>query len=148
MSTQATIGFIGLGVMGGPMCRNMAVKHAGRVIALDLDPAANAILQDTKAEFVRSISAVASEADFIFLSLPGGKQVQSVCAEIAKDARSGCTIVDLSTTSVAVARSVAKSLASAGIAFADAPVARTPGSRPKRPAEHHGRRPRPALRPD
>jgi 3-hydroxyisobutyrate dehydrogenase-like beta-hydroxyacid dehydrogenase len=33
-----TIGFIGLGVMGGPMCRNMANKHDGHVIAFDLDP--------------------------------------------------------------------------------------------------------------
>ena len=30
MTTDATIGFIGLGVMGGPMCRNTARKHAGR----------------------------------------------------------------------------------------------------------------------
>jgi 3-hydroxyisobutyrate dehydrogenase-like beta-hydroxyacid dehydrogenase len=125
MSTQETIGFIGLGVMGGPMCRNIALKHAGRVMAFDLDPAAVTILHDTKAEFVRSIDAVAAEADFIFLSLPGSRQVESVCAEIAKHARSGCTIVDLSTTSVAVARSVAASLVPAGIGFADAPVART-----------------------
>jgi 3-hydroxyisobutyrate dehydrogenase-like beta-hydroxyacid dehydrogenase len=125
MSTQETIGFIGLGVMGGPMCRNMALKHGGRVIAFDLDPAAIVNLQDTKAAFVQSIDDAVADADFIFLSLPGGKQVEAVCAEIAKHARPGATIVDLSTTSVAVARSVADSLAAIGIAFADAPVART-----------------------
>ena len=125
MSTQETIGFIGLGVMGGPMCRNMALKHGGRVIAFDLAPSSVVNLQDTKGEFVETIAAAAAEADFIFLSLPGGKQVEAVCAEIAKHARRGATIVDLSTTSVAVARSVAESLVPAGIAFADAPVART-----------------------
>jgi 3-hydroxyisobutyrate dehydrogenase-like beta-hydroxyacid dehydrogenase len=124
MSTE-TIGFIGLGVMGGPMCRNMAVKHGGRVVAFDLDPAAVTILQATKAEFVGAIDTVAKAADFIFLSLPGGKQVAAVTTEIAQYAKPGTTIVDLSTTSVAVARSVAASLATAGLAFADAPVART-----------------------
>ena len=125
MDQQQTIGFIGLGVMGGPMCRNFALKHAGPVVAFDLDPDAFVILQDTRAEFAPSIGAVAARADVIFLSLPGGKQVEAVCGEIAPHARSGSTIVDLSTTSVAVARAVDARLAPAGIAFADAPVART-----------------------
>ena len=125
MDQQQTIGFIGLGVMGGPMCRNIALKHAGPVVAFDLDPDAFVILQDTRAEFAPSIGAVAARADVIFLSLPGGKQVEAVCGEIAPHARSGSTIVDLSTTSVAVARAVDARLAPAGIAFADAPVART-----------------------
>ena len=125
MDQQQTIGFIGLGVMGGPMCRNIALKHAGPVVAFDLDPDAFAILKDTRAEFAATIGAVAERADVVFLSLPGGKQVESVCSEIAPHARSGSTIVDLSTTSVAVARAVAAMLAPSGIAFADAPVART-----------------------
>ena len=125
MDQQQTIGFIGLGVMGGPMCRNIALKHAGPVVAFDLDPDAFAILKDTRAEFAATIGAVAERADVVFLSLPGGKQVESVCREIAPHARPGSTIVDLSTTSVAVARAVDARLAPAGIAFADAPVART-----------------------
>ncbi|WP_295845940.1 NAD(P)-dependent oxidoreductase [Tardiphaga sp.] len=125
MDKQVTIGFIGLGVMGGPMCRNMAVKHTGRLVAFDLDSAAFSILQDTRAEFVSTIEALAAHSDVIFLSLPGGKQVTAVTAEIARHAKSGTTIVDLSTTSVAVAREVDTMLAGHGIAFADAPVART-----------------------
>ena len=61
----------------------------------------------------------------IFLSLPGGRQVASVCDEIAGAARPGTIVVDLSTTSVADARSVAAALAARNILFADAPVART-----------------------
>jgi 3-hydroxyisobutyrate dehydrogenase-like beta-hydroxyacid dehydrogenase len=125
MSTQETIGFIGLGVMGGPMCRNMAQKHAGRVLGFDLDPAAAVNLDGTKGEFVTSIAAVAAPADIVFLSLPGGKQVEAVSAEVARHARTGAIIVDFSTTSVASARAVEKALAASGIAFADAPVART-----------------------
>jgi 3-hydroxyisobutyrate dehydrogenase-like beta-hydroxyacid dehydrogenase len=125
MDQQAVIGFIGLGVMGGPMCRNMATKHAGRLVAFDLDAAAFSILKDTGAAFAATIEALATQADVIFLSLPGGKQVEAVTAEIARHAKSGSTVVDLSTTSVAVARSVDAMLAGHGIAFADAPVART-----------------------
>jgi 3-hydroxyisobutyrate dehydrogenase-like beta-hydroxyacid dehydrogenase len=120
-----TIGFIGLGVMGGPMCRNIAKKHAGRVLMLDREPAAVAALSDTKAEAASSVEALAAVADVIFLSLPGGPQVEAVCAAIQASAKPGCIVVDLSTTPVTVARDVGKRLKAAGLDFADAPVART-----------------------
>jgi len=125
MSAVETIGFIGLGVMGGPMCRNMAKKHAGRVLMLDRDAAAMTALSDTRAEAATSLEALAAAADAIFLSLPGGPQVEAVSAAIAQVARPGATIVDLSTTPVALARSVSGRLKAKGFAFADAPVART-----------------------
>lgn len=125
MSAAQTIGFIGLGVMGGPMCRNMAKKHAGRVLMLDRDAAAMTALSDTRAEAAASLEALAAAADVIFLSLPGGPQVEAVSAAIAQAARPGATIVDLSTTPVALARSVSGRLKAKGFAFADAPVART-----------------------
>ena len=125
MTDIQTIGFIGLGVMGGPMCRNIAKKHAGRVLMLDREPVAVAALSDTKAEAASSVEALAAVADVIFLSLPGGPQVEAVCAAIQAAARPGCIVVDLSTTPVTVARDVGKRLKAAGLDFADAPVART-----------------------
>ncbi len=128
MDANGMIGFIGLGVMGGPMCRNIALKHPGAVVAFDLDPKAFDLLQDTKATRLDSVAAVAREADVIFLSLPGGPQVKAVCCGeggISANARKGSVVVDLSTTPVELAREVAATLAEAGIAFADAPVART-----------------------
>lgn len=127
MSTADTIGFVGLGVMGGPMCRNMALKHPGRVLAFDLLPAALEALGDTRAEPAASLADLAAQADVIFLSLPGGPQVEAVCGEdaLAVHARAGAVVVDLSTTPVALARKVAADLAARGISFADAPVART-----------------------
>ena len=125
VTDQQTIGFIGLGVMGGPMCRNVARKHIGRVLMLDREPAAIAALSDTKAEAAASVEALAAIADVIFLSLPGGPQVEAVCAAIQASARPGCAVVDLSTTPVTVARDVGKRLKAAGLEFADAPVART-----------------------
>jgi 3-hydroxyisobutyrate dehydrogenase-like beta-hydroxyacid dehydrogenase len=125
MGTAPTIGFIGLGVMGGPMCRNMAKKHSGRVLMLDRESSAVAALSDTKAEAAPSLEALAKTADVIFLSLPGGPQVEQVSAAIAQVARPGTTVVDLSTTPVSLARTVAGRLKAQGFDFADAPVART-----------------------
>ena len=123
--TAATLGFIGLGVMGGPMCKNVVKKHGAPVYAFDMAPAALEELREAGAVPTQSITELARAAKVIFLSLPGGKQVQAVCAEIADVAAPGTIIVDLSTTSVADARAVAASLAESDILFADAPVART-----------------------
>jgi 3-hydroxyisobutyrate dehydrogenase-like beta-hydroxyacid dehydrogenase len=123
--SEQVIGFIGLGVMGGPMCRNIALKHAGDVIAFDMNAAAFEAVNDTKGQRAASVADVAAKADVVFLSLPGGPQVEAVCAELTNGARKPSVIVDLSTTAVATARSVAEKLAAVGVAFADAPVART-----------------------
>jgi 3-hydroxyisobutyrate dehydrogenase-like beta-hydroxyacid dehydrogenase len=122
------IGFVGLGVMGGPMCRNVALKHSGDVIAFDMNPAAFAALDGTKARRAPTIEEVAEQADIVFLSLPGGRQVEQVCLGpqgLAGASAPPSVIADLSTTTVEVARSTAGRLAANGIAFADAPVART-----------------------
>ncbi|WP_424139415.1 NAD(P)-dependent oxidoreductase [Roseomonas chloroacetimidivorans] len=128
MTAAETIGFIGLGVMGGPMCRNMATKHAGEVRAFDTSPAARDALSDTKAVLVGSAEEAVRGADVIFLSLPGPPQVEAVCCGedgILRHGKPGLLVVDLSTTTVASARDVAKRLAEAGVGFVDAPVART-----------------------
>ena len=130
MSIEAVhvIGFIGLGVMGGPMCRNIALKHSGDVIAFDMNASAFEILEGTKARRANTLTEVAEQADVVFLSLPGAQQVEQVCLGpqgLASASRPPLAVVDLSTTTVAGARLVAEKLALKGIAFADAPVART-----------------------
>jgi 3-hydroxyisobutyrate dehydrogenase-like beta-hydroxyacid dehydrogenase len=130
MSQKAVlvIGFVGLGVMGGPMCRNVALKHSGDVVAFDLNSAAFAALEGTKARRAQTLEELAQQADIVFLSLPGGEQVEQVCLGpqgLTSAAQLPSAIVDLSTTTVASARSLAERLSSKGVAFADAPVART-----------------------
>lgn len=122
------LGFVGLGVMGGPMCRNVVLKHPAPVFVYDISAAALGDLRDAGAKPVRSPAEVAAAADIVFLSLPGGRQVQDVCSGtdgLAAAARPGSIIVDLSTTGVAEARTISAKLAETGILFADAPVART-----------------------
>ncbi|RYF74415.1 MAG: NAD(P)-dependent oxidoreductase [Comamonadaceae bacterium] len=126
--SKEVIGFVGLGVMGGPMCRNMALKHPGTVLAYDTSETAFEAVAGTKARRVSTLQELAAQASVIFLSLPGGQAVQSVCLGdqgLSAGAGKPQVIVDLSTTTVATARSVSQALAQRGVAFADAPVART-----------------------
>jgi len=127
-NSKPAIGFVGLGVMGGAMCRNMALKHDGDIIAFDSQASAFSVLDGTKAIRVDSLAEVAAQAEIIFLSLPGGPQVEQVClgaSGLTGGASCPSVIVDLSTTPVEVARAVAGRLAERGVEFADAPVART-----------------------
>jgi 3-hydroxyisobutyrate dehydrogenase-like beta-hydroxyacid dehydrogenase len=121
---MSTIGFIGLGAMGSGMARNVASKHDGPVHVFDMKSDAVDALVSAGALPATSVAYIATVCDLVFLSLPGGTQVASVCADIACHAVADTTIVDLSTTSVAEARSIHADLLAKGIAFADAPVAR------------------------
>jgi hypothetical protein len=111
------LGFIGLGVMGAPMCRNLAAKSGARVLAFDVKD----VPGFTKADSIRGTA----QADIIFLSLPGEPEVREVCAELIRHARPRQVIVDCSTAPVALARELAAAFAARGAQFADAPVART-----------------------
>src|SRR5258706_14400355 len=119
------LGFIGLGVMGEPMCRNLARKHRGKVIAHDLRPEPLKRLSVDGVSAARSIAEIAAQADVIFLSLPGEPQVRAVGLELSRIARPGQAIVDCSTAPAGLARELAATFTARGAHFADAPVART-----------------------
>jgi 3-hydroxyisobutyrate dehydrogenase-like beta-hydroxyacid dehydrogenase len=110
--------------MGAGMCGNVVRKHGAPVHAFDLNADALAAQVGNGAIAAGSVVEIAQAAPIIFLSLPGGRQVDAVCSEIAEHAAPGTIVIDLSTTGVADARSVAAKLAEAGMHFADAPVAR------------------------
>lgn len=127
MSDFSTIGFIGVGVMGEPICRHLATKTGLKVMAADHSQAqldllaVHGVVPSTQQE-------IAASADIIFLSLPSGQIVQSVVEGdngLLRQCRSGQVIVDLSTSPVGLTRSLAHQLAQRGIVFADAPVMRT-----------------------
>ena len=121
------IGFIGVGTMGEPMCRNLAKKSGFKVLAADRDPAP---LERLAADGVRSasIDVITAECRTIFLSLPGGKEVEQVCLGangLVQKAQMGWTVIDCSTAPVSLARKLFEEFGGKGTAFADAPVART-----------------------
>jgi 3-hydroxyisobutyrate dehydrogenase-like beta-hydroxyacid dehydrogenase len=115
----ATLGFIGLGVMGAPMCRNLARKSGRKVVAFDNNPK-----EIEGAQAAPSLLDIA-KAETVFLSLPGEPEVRAVCHELLEHARPGQAIVDCSTAPVSLARELAAAFAARGARFADAPVART-----------------------
>ncbi|MGH7153446.1 MAG: NAD(P)-dependent oxidoreductase, partial [Acetobacteraceae bacterium] len=118
------IGFIGLGVMGEPMCSHLSRRGGKRVLAYDLkrEPlerlARDGVIATEPTEIAR-------QCDVILLSLPDGRAVQSVIAELEPALSAGCCVVDTSTSPVALTRAIGARLAARDIAFADAPVART-----------------------
>jgi len=123
---EATIGFIGLGVMGEPMCANLARKSGRPVYATDLRKTPLERLAAAGVKACASVAEVAERADLVLLSLPGGKEVEAVCSAIIESARRRVTtVVDCSTAPVRLTREVAARCAAAGIAYVDAPVART-----------------------
>jgi 3-hydroxyisobutyrate dehydrogenase-like beta-hydroxyacid dehydrogenase len=122
------IGFIGLGVMGEPMCRNLAEKSGEDVLAYDLDAAPLERLKASGVQPAASVREVAERCNMVFLSLPGVAEVKTVCAgpgSLMLHMRASSYIIDLSTVTVALARDLHERFAARGIYFADAPVART-----------------------
>ena len=122
------LGFIGLGVMGAPMCRNLAAKSGQEVRAFDSDLDTLAQMDQSGVTPAESVRDVAEHADIVFLSLPGGHEVHAVClgaGSLLTHLKPGGLVVDLSTTPVKLARDLSARFSARGIQFADAPVART-----------------------
>jgi 3-hydroxyisobutyrate dehydrogenase-like beta-hydroxyacid dehydrogenase len=127
MSAYKTIGFIGLGVMGEPICRNLVKKSGRRVLAFDLSPEPLARLREEGAEIAGSVADVITQSELLFLCLPSAKHVRAVFEGdgILKNVRSGQVVVDLGTSSVSQTRDFAGQLQARGASWADAPIART-----------------------
>lgn len=122
------VGFIGLGVMGEPICRHLARKGGQPLAGYDPDPAPLARLAADGVRAAASVAEIARDAGLVFLSLPSGEVVESVCRApdgLLANARAGQIVVDLGTSSVAGTRRLAADFAARGVAFVDAPVART-----------------------
>ena len=127
---SSSLGFIGLGVMGQAMCRNLVRKSGAAVIAFDTRAEPIEALRADGVEAAPTASAVARRADIVFLCLPGEPQVRALCLGASGDGlvahvRSGQTVVDMSTCPAALAQELGRAFASRGVDFADAPIART-----------------------
>ncbi|MGW8269179.1 MAG: NAD(P)-dependent oxidoreductase [Burkholderiales bacterium] len=128
MSTGAALGFVGLGVMGEPMCGNLARKSGRPVLAFDLRPEPLARLAGDGVRAAAGPAQIAAEADTIFLSLPGEPEVRAIClgdGGLVSAMRSGQTLIDCSTTPVTLAQALARACTAKDADFADSPVART-----------------------
>jgi 2-hydroxy-3-oxopropionate reductase len=125
-----TIGFIGLGIMGKPMLRNLQ-KAGHSLVAFDIVPAGLDAVAGERVERGASCRDVASRADLIITMLPDGPEVEQAILGldgVLEGAKSGAIVVDMSSISPLVAQKVAAALGEKGVEFLDAPVS---GGEPK-----------------
>lgn len=119
---MATVGFIGLGNMGGGMAANLA--HKGHdVRAFDLSQAALDKAVAAGCLAVGSAAEAVQGAEFVVTMLPAGQHVRSVYEQEVFDAvPASALLMDCSTIDVASARAVNAAATARGIAMVDAPV--------------------------
>jgi 2-hydroxy-3-oxopropionate reductase len=124
------IGFIGLGIMGKPMVRNLH-KAGQQLVVYDRHPER---IEATIADGIEggsSLADVASKTDIVFTMLPDGPEVEQAVLGpwgVLEGAHAGLIVVDMSSISPLVSRSVATACAEKGVGFIDAPVS---GGEPK-----------------
>lgn len=108
MSPEGTIGCIGLGVMGDPICANLLRKSGCPVLGYDLRPEPLGRLPENGLRACNSAEEVAREATVLFLSLPGGPELADLGARLLDVMRQGAVLVDLSTAPVDLTRELAE----------------------------------------
>ena len=124
---KLTIGFIGLGVMGEPMCRNILAKSGHKVRVFDLDAAPVQRLVALGAESAADAGALVRGCDAVLVSLPSGKVLLELAhaSGLLAQMQPGQIFVDLGTSAVKLTRELAAEFAARGVRYLDAPVART-----------------------
>jgi 3-hydroxyisobutyrate dehydrogenase len=118
---MATIAFLGLGHMGGPMAANLAA--AGHTVrGFDPVPALKEAAEAKGIKVFGTGAEAASEAEVVITSLPNGDIVKSCYAEVLAAAPTGTLFIDTSTISVDDARTIHAQALKQGHAQLDAPV--------------------------
>ncbi|UPK39605.1 3-hydroxyisobutyrate dehydrogenase [Bradyrhizobium sp. 186] len=118
---MATIAFIGLGNMGGPMAANL-VKAGHKVVAFDLAEASRNQAKVDGAGIAESAAGAVKDADVVVTMLPAGKHVLAVWNEVVPVMDKGALIIDSSTIDVESARQAHTLAAKHGVLSVDAPV--------------------------
>ena len=118
---MASIAFIGLGNMGGPMAANL-VKAGEKVTAFDLVAASRDQASADGAAIAETSLAAVKGAHVVVTMLPAGKHVLSVWNEVVPAMAKGALIIDCSTIDVESAKQAHALAAKHGAASIDAPV--------------------------
>ena len=129
MDTSAKVGFVGAGLMGHGIIKNLA---KGGYAVTFLDHPGNQPCEDLKALGARteaSLEAVAADADVVFLCVTGSPQVEAIVTgegNLAAHLKPGALLVDLSTAMPDRTVTVAAAVQDQGARFVDAAMTRTP----------------------
>lgn len=124
------IGFIGLGIMGKPMSKNL-IKAGYELIVSNHSPKAAKELAELGAEVMETPKQIAAAADIIITMLPNSPQVKEVVLGengLVEGAKKGSVLIDMSSIAPLASREVAEALEKVGMEMLDAPVS---GGEPK-----------------
>jgi 2-hydroxy-3-oxopropionate reductase len=124
------IGFIGLGIMGKPMSKNL-IKAGYELVVNDINKAAVDELIAAGAKSAATPKDVAEQTDILITMLPNSPHVKNVVLGengIIEGAKKGAILADMSSIAPLVSREVAEKLAEKGVEMLDAPVS---GGEPK-----------------
>jgi 2-hydroxy-3-oxopropionate reductase len=127
---MATVGFVGLGIMGRPMLNNL-LKAGHAVVAFGRTPSKLDLSVNNGAQRGTSNRDVGARAPIVITMLPDGPEVEEVVlgAEgILAGAQAGSLLIDMSSINPLVSQKVAAACARKGVDFLDAPVS---GGEPK-----------------
>src|SRR5215204_5929605 len=119
-----TVGFVGVGSIGRPMCLNVA-KGGFSVVAYDASPEAREGLAGTGVGVAGSLAEVARRAEVCVLSLPNSDVVEEVVlgeGGLLGGLSEGDVVIDTSSSRPSSTREVARRLARKGVGMLDAPV--------------------------
>jgi 3-hydroxyisobutyrate dehydrogenase len=118
---KASIGFIGLGRMGLPMCRNL-VRAGYEVTAGDARPEVAAEARSAGASWAGDTRLVAARADVLITVLPGPEEVREAISDAVASLRPGTTWIDMTSSSPAVGRELGAIVRERGVECVDAPM--------------------------
>ena len=121
---MATIAWIGLGNMGGPMTANL-VAAGHDVVGFDLDARATAAAAERGVRIAASVADAVSGADAVFTMLPKGAHVRDVyegAGGVWANAPTSALLLDSSTVDIETSRWCHEGSAERGFRFVDAPV--------------------------
>jgi 2-hydroxy-3-oxopropionate reductase len=124
------VGFVGLGIMGKPMARNL-IKAGHELVVYDIVAASVEELKKAGAAAGGSASDVASRSEVIITMLPDGPDVEAAVLGpkgVLEGAKAGSTIADMSSINPVVAQKVGAACKERAVEFLDAPVS---GGEPK-----------------
>jgi 2-hydroxy-3-oxopropionate reductase len=127
---MSKIGFIGLGIMGKHMLRNLR-KAGHELVAFDIVPASVDAVVGDGVERGASCKDVAGRTDIVITMLPDGPEVEHAVLGpegILEGAHAGLILVDMSSISPIVSQQIASACETKGVSFLDAPVS---GGEPK-----------------
>lgn len=126
---RKVVGFIGIGLMGQGMAKNIVEKGFPLLVMAHRN---RAPLEDLVARGAREVASardMAAQADVIVLCVTGSPQVEAILRGadgVLSGARPGLVVIDSSTSNPVSTGTLAKELAAVGVTLVDAPLSRTP----------------------